>query len=213
MIIDKNLSWNEQIQHVSQKISKACGYLSKLRHCVNTDTLISVYYALVHSYLRYGIVSWGSATSTALQPLSSLVNRIVRIMTFAPFGNIDVNSIYKYLDVPKVSDIISIETGKLIFRKENDLLPVRDIANHFMLRNENVTHRYNLRNRNVNMSTIEYTSSFGEKSVQFRGAKLWNSLPEDLCNSQSMVSFKKKLKLYLLDESNIDDDDDIYFCY
>ena len=132
----------------------------------------------MHSYLRYGIVSWGSATSTALQPLTSLVNRIVRIMTFAPFGNIDVDSIYKYLDVPKVSDIISIETGKFIFRKENDLLPVVDIANHFKLRNENVTHNYNLRNRNVNMCPIEYTSSFGEKSVQYRGAQLWNSLPQ-----------------------------------
>ena len=42
VIIDKNLTWNEQIQHVSQKISKACGYLSKLRHCVTTDTLILV---------------------------------------------------------------------------------------------------------------------------------------------------------------------------
>ena len=142
VIVDKNLSWNDQIQYLSQKVSKACGFLSKLRHCVNTDTLISVYYALVHSYLGYGIVSWGSATSTALQPLNSLVNRIVRVMTFAPFGNIDVDSLYKYLDIPKVSDIISIETGKFRFKKENTLLPVPDIANHFVLRNENVSHQH-----------------------------------------------------------------------
>ena len=79
-------------------------------------------------------------------------------------------------------------------------------------RNENVTHSYDLRNRNVNMCSIEYTSSFGEKSVQYRGAQLWNSLPQDLCNSESMSSFKKKLKLYLFDETD-SDDDDIYFYY
>ena len=118
VIIDKNLTWHDHIAHVTMKITKACNYLSKLRHCVSIDTLISVYYALIHSYLRYGIIAWGSATSTALQPLTSLLNRAVRIMTFAPFGNIDVDSIYKYLDIPQTFEVIAIETGKFIFKRE-----------------------------------------------------------------------------------------------
>ena len=127
VIIDRNLSWNDHIQYICKKISKSCGYISKLRHCVSTDTLISVYYALVHSYIRYGISSWGSATDTVLQRLISLVNRIVRIMTFAPFGNIDVDSIYKYLDIPKVENTVSFETGKFIFKRENEPLVINVI--------------------------------------------------------------------------------------
>ena len=81
-----------------------------------------------------------------------------------------------------------------------------------MLRNENVAHGYNLRNRHVNTCKIDFASSFGEKSIQFRGAKLWNSLPEDLCKTESLVSFKKNLKMHLFDDSTFDDDD-IYFYY
>jgi len=88
----------------------------------------------------------------------SLVNRIVRIITFAPFGTIDVNSIFKYLDIPNVLDTISLETGKFIFKKEKEILPTPDIANNFQVRNANVSHRYNLRNRGLNVPTISFTS-------------------------------------------------------
>ena len=50
---DKNLSWNDHIQHVCNKISKACGALTKLRHYVPIQILIDVFNALIHSYLRY----------------------------------------------------------------------------------------------------------------------------------------------------------------
>ena len=174
--------------------------------------MISVYYALVHSYLRYEISSWGSATDTALQPLISLINRIVRIMTFAPFGNIDVDSIYKYLDIPNVENTISLETGKFVFKRENELLPIPDIANHFRLRNENIHHNYNLRNRNIITPIIDFNSATGKKSIQFRGAQLWNSLPENIRNSESLKIFKRKLKEHLLEDSSLDDSD-IYFYY
>ena len=212
VIIDKNLNWNSHIQHVCKKITKTCSYLSKLRHCVNIDTLISVYYALIHSYIRYGIIAWGTATESALQPLISIVNRAVRIMTFAPFGNIDVDSIYKYLDIPKIHDTIMIETGKFIFKRENGLLPNSDIANHFRLRNGNVSHGYYLRNRGLNTPIIDYSSSFGEKSIQFRGAKVWNALPTDLCKTESLDFSRKNLKSHIFEDSS-EEDDDIYFYY
>ena len=213
VIIDRNLSWNCHIEHICKKITKACGYFSKLRHCVNIDTLISVYYALVHSYLRYGITSWGCASSTALQPLISLVNRVVRIMTFAPFGNIDVDAIYKYLDVPRIQDIISLETGKFIYKRENGILPDPDIAKHFEVRNANVTHDYNLRNRKTVLPKTAYDSSYGEKSIQYRGANVWNGLPANIRDCDNLKLFKKHFKSYLLEDSYLDDDDDIYYYF
>ena len=205
VMIDKNLTWKEHIQYVCKKVSKSCGYLAKLRHCVSTDTLISIYYALVHSYVRYGISSWGCATDTALQPLISLTNRIVRIITFAPFGNIDVDSIYKYLDILNVPDTVLLETGKFVYKRENELLPVTEIANHFDLRNENVHHHYNLRNRNIFTPNIVVSSTSGERSIQYRGAKLWNNLSDDIRQCESLSIFKKKLKVYLLEDSSLDD--------
>ena len=109
-------------------------------------------------------------------------------------------------------DTIKLETGKFMFKKLNNLLPVSNIANHFQLRHANSNHDYNLRQRSVHTSNIDFLSSYGEKSIQFRGAKLWNSLPQEIIQSQSLNIFKKQLKSYLLDDETYDNDD-IYLYY
>ena len=133
-------------------------------------------------------------------------------MTFAPFGNIDANSIYKYLNVPNVTDTISLEVGKFMYKRERNLIPVPEIANHFELRNLGVSHSYNLRAR-VGMPSITDKSSYGKKSIQTRGSKLWNSLPEEVRSIESVPMFKKKLKTYLLEDLCNENEDDIYVYY
>ena len=118
---------------------------------MNNHTLISVYYALVHSYLRYGIISWGNAKSTVLQPLISLANRAVRIMTFAPFGNIDVTSIYKYLNILEIPQLFKLETGKFIYKSQNGLLPINSIAKYFEVRNANAVHHHWFRAHGIHL--------------------------------------------------------------
>ena len=54
---DKDLNWKTHINHISQKISKACGSLAKIRNCVEIETLREIYHALIYSYLKYGILA------------------------------------------------------------------------------------------------------------------------------------------------------------
>ena len=85
VIIDKKLTWQSHVEYISNKLSKACGALAKLRNCVKIDVLKNVYHALFHSYLQYGILIWGNAVPTVPSPLKTLTNRAIRIMTCAPF--------------------------------------------------------------------------------------------------------------------------------
>ncbi len=122
--IDKNLNWSKHIEYICTKISKACGALARLRHCVSIEIMKNFYYALVHSYLRYGIIVWGNASSSVLKPLQTIVNKILRIMTFAPFGNIDLQPIYDYLKVLNVDKTFLLETGKFLFKYNcNQIIP------------------------------------------------------------------------------------------
>ena len=75
VVIDKNLNWKQHVEYISTKISKACGILSKLRHCLNSPVLIDIYNALINSYVRYGIIVWGNASESTLKPLQLLINR------------------------------------------------------------------------------------------------------------------------------------------
>ena len=114
VIFDKNLSWQPHVQYICGKISKACGALSKIRHSVDIETLKNVYYALVHSYLRYGVMAWGNANEKVLKPLHSLMNHIVRIINFALF-KIGTGPIFDYLNFFKNDINISFGNMQICF--------------------------------------------------------------------------------------------------
>ena len=198
---DKDLCWTPHIDYVNQKISKACGPLSKLRNCVDIDTLREVYHALMHSYLRYGIIAWGTAPPTNLKPLEAIVNRAIRIMCFAPFGKIDLEPLYKTLEILKIDQIYSLEVGKFVFKQKNNLLPVC-IAQHFDVRIA-PQHGYNLRSNNETRAPIlVHRTLLGEKSIQTRGHEEWEKIPEEIKAIVSPIFFKKKLKMYTLASDN-----------
>ena len=56
VVIDEKLKWDSHIEHITPKISKACGALARLRNCTNMEVLKNVYHAQIYSYLRYGIL-------------------------------------------------------------------------------------------------------------------------------------------------------------
>ena len=64
--------------------------------------------------------------------------------------------------------------------EENKLLHCHDT------RQKNDFHRYAVQ------------SEIGKKTIKYRGSKLWNNLPDELKNTTSLLSFKYKLKSYLL---------------
>ena len=197
VVVDKNLSWKPHVDYICKKISKACGSMANLRYSMNTKLLVEVYHSLIHSYLRYGIIVWGNASNLTLQPLKSLVNRAVRIITFAPLGRVDLEPIYSYLKVLDVEKVSLLETAKYMFKLKNDLVPV-DIGNHFELCNIVPTHNYNLRNRRTTPQIVTRLES-SEKSIQLRGEKIWQELPESLKSSASLNKFKRLMKSKLLE--------------
>jgi len=195
--IDKDLSWKPHISYISQKISKACGSLAKIRHSVDVDILREVYHALLHSYLRYGIIAWGTAGHSSLKSLQVIINRAIRIMCFAPLGTMDVNPLYEILEILQFDQIYELEVCKFIFKKEKNILPI-EIGSYFEFR-ETPTHQYNLHNRtnHLNRGIISKTVH-GDKSISKRGYQFWGSIPDEIKSSVSASIFKKKLKTYNL---------------
>ena len=155
--------------------------------------MINVYYALVHSYLRYGIFAWGCASSSVLEPLKVLSNRVVKIMTFAPFGNVPLNPIFKCLEILDIPQIFDHETAKFLFKVKNNLLPC-SIGNYFPMREYADNHEFN--HERPPKIVCRLVSS--EKSLQHREIELWNSIPNEIKSGLTLHSFKKQFKSHLL---------------
>ena len=84
VLIDSTLSWRQHILFISSKISKSLGIISRLRHFVPTDTLLSIYQSLIQPYITYGIAVSGQAAPTNLDKLLILQKRALRLIHFTP---------------------------------------------------------------------------------------------------------------------------------
>ena len=83
VLIDNNLSWRFHIDHITLKISKTIGIISRLRHLVPLSTLLNIYHCLIHPYISYGLSVWGQTAKTNLDKILNLQKRALRLMFFA----------------------------------------------------------------------------------------------------------------------------------
>ena len=77
ILLDSQLTYKNQINALSKKVSRLIGVLYKLRPFVTSKTLISVYYAMIYPFLLYGIVIWGNVSTTLIKPLYILQKKLV----------------------------------------------------------------------------------------------------------------------------------------
>ena len=149
-MFDKDLTWKNHIDNVCGKITKFVGGLALLRHRTNIAVLREVFFALNNSYARYRILLWGNASVTTLHLFKVLLNKAIRIITFAPYGPLDLQPIYQELEILNRKYTFLFERGKFTYEKRRNLLPT-DIANYF---NVYTSHNYNLRWRENNASSF-----------------------------------------------------------
>ena len=127
-----------------------------------------------------------------------MINKAIRIITFAPYGNIDLNSAYKQLKLLTIEKTHKLDLAKLMYKSKNNLLPT-SIGNFFEFSSEQITHNHFVRNRQRPIRLL-CSSKTGEKSVQYKSFKLWDVIPSEIRNSESFTIFNKKtFKEYLID--------------
>ena len=74
------------------KLSSAAGAMYKIRKFLPLKARKLVYNSLAGSYLQYGIAAWGHCSSTMMNKLQALQNKIVRYMTYSPpQSNVDAH--------------------------------------------------------------------------------------------------------------------------
>ena len=127
-------------------------------------------------------------------------------MTFAPFGNIDLNPIYDFLKILNLEQIFSLELGKFLYKVHKNLLPT-SIGNYFEPDPFVNQHSYGLRSRSANLPTrIVCLTNYSEKSFQISGQRFWNTIPEEIKNCETLIAFKRNFKKFLLESDDSQDD-------
>jgi hypothetical protein len=66
--IDIHLHWKCHIEQLVSKLSEASYTVKSMLHISNTDTLKSIYFAYIHSTIKYGIIFWVNSCNSMWEP-------------------------------------------------------------------------------------------------------------------------------------------------
>ena len=221
VLMDEHLSWKNQINSVSKKISRGVGILSKLKNCMGVELLKIIYYCLVYSHLSYGIEAWGSASTADLNKILVLQKKAVRIISGnqyfqiygEPAGPLPASEpLFKTLKILKLGDVFILNIAKFIYLTLSDQSPAI-FSSWFTLNNTVHTHATTsttIINRDHHFDTGTASSTknlftkgsilakYGARMIRVAGPIIWNSLPSSIQDSPSLPTFKIHLKKHLI---------------
>ena len=101
VIMDDGLKFRAHVRYVSDKISKHCGILYRIRDYFPMKTRIQFYYNHVYPYLTYNILVWGGTYPTHLEPILVQQKRAIRTINNLPLMS-HTNECFKTLGILKL---------------------------------------------------------------------------------------------------------------
>ena len=195
VLIDHKLSWNNHINTILLKISRTVGLLSKLRHFVPLNTLVSIYRSLIAPYIRYGLVAWGQTSKKQLNKLLILQKRVLH---FIHFANPRDHAIPLFINtkILPVNFLYYQLLAEAMFDVSNNVVPT-NIQELFLPLSR--VHSYNTRSsKSQNFYVMKSNREIQKNSFSRIDAKLWNHLPTEIRTSPKQ-KFKSKIRSLLFD--------------
>ena len=156
-----------------------------------------IYFTLIYPYITYCNIVWGSNYSSRLQNLHNVQKIIIRLITNSNFRE-STKPLYRKLKILDLHEVNAFLTGLFTYSQRTNLLP-NTFSDYFIL-NKHIRH-HNTRSA-MKLHINFHRTNYRKFSLKAKGAKLWNSLPDEVIESKSYATFKRKLKLTLLNLYN-----------
>ena len=145
VLLDETMSFNHYISYICTRIAQNNGIISKLRHYLTLLQMKQIYYSLIHPYISYAILAWGSAYKTHIDKIQAKQNHSARLIFFATsYGEHTESalSLLNLLDVLTVHNIYQFQILKFTYLWHKGLLP-KLFSNYFQYASN--VHKYNTR--------------------------------------------------------------------
>ena len=149
---------------------------------------------MVYSRVIYGIVLYGACRKTLLDKVQVIQNKLLKVLYKLPFRS-NTDTLHLNLDILKIKDIYRYQIQKFVYECVNKTC-IKQFHNYY--RQNHTIRELNTRQQN-NLYQDPINTKYGECSLKYHGAKLWNSLSANIKLSQSLLSFKKALRQSIIE--------------
>ena len=194
VILDENLTWNEHISDVCNKLKRYFKIFYHLRRNINIEQVKVTYYALIYSKIKYGITVYGFANKDKINRIQILQNKLLKVLLSKNY-RYPTSDLHLELGILKVQDIIEVETATFMHNYFSNKLPTM-FNKYFTLFGE-VT---DIQTRGSNNQIIvdKHKTNMGESSIKISGAKIWNKISTSNKQIKNVKVFRKKIKSKIL---------------
>ena len=183
-------TWHAHISNITSSASKVLGTMKMLKFKLKRTTLNQIYISYLRPILEYASIIWDNCTTYEKELLEKLQYDAARAVTGLT-RSVSINNLINEIGWVSLSDRRKLQKLVLIFKYKNGDLPsyLNDLMPE-MVRDNNT---YNLRNQ-LDYATVARRLEIYSKSVLPSSIKLWNDLDIETRNSDTLFSFKSKLR-------------------
>ena len=185
VLLDENLSFKLHVQVIRVKISRGLGIIRKLKRLFPFPILRLLYFSLIFPYICYCSSVWMSTFSSVLAPVHILHEKAVTVLQ---------STTHSPVNLLKIRDIYVISLASLAYQFFHGDLP---FCFSGLLKPVGEVNFYAVRNREDVMipATPSVRSDFG---LVVTVGRAWNLVPAEIRQSQTLGSFKRQMKSFLL---------------
>lgn len=183
MVIDQHMDWKEHVEKVCSKLKRNCFALIQLKKCLNRESLVNAYYAMIYSIISYGIVVWGQ--SVEVSRVFVLQKKIIRHIFDLEYRTSCRNTFIQE-KILTVTGIYLLKVLTNIFKNKDQLTTNSDVHMHYTRQCDQLR---------IDRHRLAKT----ERSPIMAGSYLYNKLPQQIKSIKTFNRFKKELKEFLTD--------------
>jgi hypothetical protein len=202
---DPQLNFKYHINQISKKLSYALYSLRSVKNFLPAHSLKTLYYSLFHCHLIYGLEIWSAVPLSLLKPLITKQKMAIRILSNKTY-NAHTEPLFKSLEILPLNDLILLSKLKFFHSYVYNTIPsafrstwLTSIEQRHIDGQLNL--RYNLRN-NDDFFIPFVRTTFLSRFPLYNFPAIWNSLPSNLKEIPSKVTFIKSLKAHFLSKLN-----------
>ena len=192
VFIDNNLSWSTHIENTLKKCNTLLYLLSRIKQYLSIPVRKIFFNAYILPHLNYCCTIWGNSSANSMDSLIKFQKRAARLILDKDLEtpSAELFAELKWLTFPET---VKFQKAVMMFKTMNNLNPPY-IKNLFKFTNE--IHDRCLRSASAASDNLLYipkpNCELYRNSLAYSGSKIWNSIPQDVKNSDSFAIFKNR---------------------
>jgi hypothetical protein len=189
LLVDEKINWKPHINYLKSKLITYLRVFYMLSFVCNRQLLRTVYYALVNSKMEYGLIVWGGAYATNLNPLITIQKTFVKIIMHKKKTDHSA-PLFKTLKILPLRNLYIFKVLRLFFDRSGHMNV------HRMYRTGSLR-RFDIHIPKPNLTHFK-------KFYLYLAPKFFNCLPLTLKMCECKIWFTRQLWEYLLERESVD---------